>query len=86
MFFGHVSVATTAQMYIHDEVDYHYLFSEEEMDIAWLEINSFPERDRIHEFFVSSLGRQATREWKGRCSDLSWSSFVAIGVKALNFA
>ena len=26
-FLGHASVATTAQMYIHDEVDYQYLFS-----------------------------------------------------------
>jgi integrase/recombinase XerD len=28
-FLGHASVATTAQMYIHDEVDYHYLFSKD---------------------------------------------------------
>lgn len=28
-FLGHASVATTAQMYIHDEVDYQYLFSQD---------------------------------------------------------
>lgn len=28
-FLGHASVATTAQMYIHDEVDYQYLFNKD---------------------------------------------------------
>ena len=28
-FLGHASVATTAEMYVHDEVDYHELFSKD---------------------------------------------------------